>query len=182
MLQYLPMTSVALLLGGECTGKTALAHALAHQITSRPVAVVDEALREFTARTGRPPTQREQEGIWSEQTQLFQEALAKGPDGGLVICDPAPLMTAVYSLQYFNDDSLVSRALEATDKAGVVVLMCAPDIPWEPDGIQRDGPLARQSTHEILESVIVPQLRETQVICVGGPLDERIAQVMPYVE
>lgn len=173
------MTSALLLLGGECTGKTALAQALADHITIRPVSVVPEALRDFTSRTGRTPSLGEQQGILRQQTQLLMEAKRAIPDAGLVICDPAPLMTAVYSVQYFDDDSLVSRALESTDPADVVVV-CSPDMPWEPDGIQRDGPVARQRTHDLLEALILPRL-SNEVIVVSGSLDERISQVVTQV-
>lgn len=181
------MASTALLLGGECTGKTALAQALeqalalapADPITPRPVNVVPEALRDFTQRTNRPPLRHEQEEIWKHQSQLLRTAKLASTDEGLVVCDPAPLMTALYSVQYFDDDSLLPRALEATD-LGDVIVVCSPDIPWEPDGIQRDGPQARQRTHELLETLILPRLRN-KVIVVSGSLDERLAQVVSQV-
>ena len=174
------MASTALLLGGECTGKTALAQALAlsleNPITPLSVSVVPEALRDFTLRTNRPPLRHEQEEIWKQQSQLLLAAKLASTEDDVVVCDPAPLMTAVYSVQYFDDDSLLSRALETTDP-GDVIVVCSPDIPWEPDGIQRDGPQARQRTHELLESLILPRLRN-EVIVVSGSLDERLAQVM----
>ncbi len=42
-------------------------------------------------------------------THALDTARAGGVD--LVVCDPAPLMTAVYSVQYFADDSLLDQAL-----------------------------------------------------------------------
>jgi len=177
------MASTALLLGGECTGKTALAQALAsalaNAITPRPVSVVPEALRDFTIRTNRPPLRHEQEEIWKQQSQLLRAAKLASTDEGWVVCDPAPLMTAVYSVQYFDDDSLLSRALETTDP-GDVIVVCLPDIPWEPDGIQRDGPQARQRTHELLEALVLPCL-PNDVVVVRGSLDERLARVMAHV-
>lgn len=177
------MASTALLLGGECTGKTALAQALtlalANPVAPRSVSVVPEALREFTMRTNRPPLRHEQEEIWKQQSQLLLAAKLASTDQGLVVCDPAPLMTAVYSVQYFDDDSLLSRALETTDPDDAIVV-CSPDIPWEPDGIQRDGPQARQRTHDLLEELILPHLCN-EVIVVSGSVDERLAQVMSQV-
>lgn len=182
MLQYLPMATVTLLLGGECTGKTSLARHLTHTLVDRhpsgDVVVVPEALRQFVARTGRTPNRDEQRGIWLEQSL----ALAERCDGheGLVICDPAPVMTAVYSVQYFDDDSLLSEALDATDDADLVV-WCSPDLPWEPDGFMRDGPQARQRTHEILEELVVPKLARTAVLPVFGDLAHRADQVRAYL-
>jgi nicotinamide riboside kinase len=54
------MATDALLLGGECTGKTALAHALADSMTDRPVVIAQEALRSFVDHHKRTPTQTEQ--------------------------------------------------------------------------------------------------------------------------
>lgn len=179
MLQYLPMTTVALLLGGECTGKTALTEALADQASPRPVSVVPEALRAFTAQAGRPPRSVEQQAIWRRQTALLDKARDETPHGGLIICDPAPLMTAVYSLQYFDDDSLLTPALHETHPEAVF-LLCAPDIPWEPDGIQRDGAHARMRTHEILEAIVLPRLTN-KVIALKGNLSDRVAKATPYL-
>lgn len=176
MLQYLPMATVALLLGGECTGKTALAAALAERIGTQRAHVVPEALREFTWRTGRPPMNDEQAAIWLRQLDLLADARQSSGNDDWVLCDPAPLMTAVYSLQYFDDDSLVTPALDATDPADAVVL-CAPDFPWQPDGIQRDGPAARQRTHEVLNELILPLLRNPVVVA-SGPLSQRVAHVI----
>ena len=61
-----------------------------------------------------------------------------------------------------------------------MIVVCSPDIPWEPDGIQRDGPQARLRTHELLEALILPRLHN-EVIVVSGSLDERLAQVMSQV-
>ena len=176
------MATVTLLLGGECTGKTALARHLTHSLADlRPsgdIVVIPEVLRAFVTRTGRTPTRDEQRGIWLEQSL----ALAEHRDGhdGLVICDPAPLMTAVYSVQYFDDDSLIPEALEATNDADLVV-WCFPDVPWQPDGLMRDGPKARQRTHEILESLVIPRLVRTRVVPVDGDLAHRTDQVRAHL-
>lgn len=171
------MTTVALLLGGECTGKSALARAVAARLADGPVTVVPEVVREFVGRNGRPPTQGEQAGIWQEQTYLLESAVAASPAGGLVMCDPAPVMTAVYSLQYFDDDTLLPAALGATKRADLVV-WCDPDIPWEPDGIQRDGPQVRARTHDLLTELVVPGLDPERVVRVTGTVDDRVQQVL----
>ena len=174
------MASVVLVIGGECTGKTALAQALADHLTGSPVSVVPETLREFVSRTGRTPRRDEQEGIWREQARLLDHALSDSPDEGVVICDPAPLMTAVYSLQYFDDDSLMEHALAAIESSDLVV-WCAPDIPWEPDGVQRDGPDARQRTHELITEHVVPHIQHARVVQVSGGLDERLARTLAHL-
>lgn len=177
MFQYSPMTTTALLIGGECTGKSALARAVATRLTDRPVTVVPEVVRAFVVRQGRAPTQDEQEGIWQEQTDLLEAAIARSPASGLVICDPAPVMTAVYSIQYFDDFTLLPAALDAANTSDLVV-WCAPDIPWEHDGIQRDGPQARARTHDLLTELVVPGLDPNRIVSVSGPVDDRVQQLL----
>ena len=173
MFQYLPMTVSALLLGGECTGKSELAGALAQVMGNGgySTVVVPESLRAFVEDTVRTPAQEDQRDIWIAQSDALAVARASGVD--LVVCDPAPLMTAVYSVQYFNDSSLLEPALAETVEADLVI-WCQPDITWEPDGRHRDGPQAREASHRILETRVIPRLVGTPLIRVRGSLAERI--------
>ena len=136
-------------------------------------------------RARRPPTRNEQEGIWRTQARLLDEAIAASPSDGLVICDPAPIMTAVYSLQYFGDDSLLTPALEemtsAEKSARKLVVWCAPDIPWQADGIQRDGPHARERTHDLIGTHVVSELEGIAVTIASGDASERVTQVLPLL-
>lgn len=125
------------LLGGECTGKTTLAEALAAAIGGR---VVSEVLREFVGREDRAPRADEQAAILDEQRA--REDLASG-EGRIVICDPATLMTAVYSDIYFADRSLDALAIAQAHDYDVL-LWCRPDIPWIAEDVQHDGPDMRQ--------------------------------------
>jgi len=74
----------------------------------------------------------------------------------LIICDPSPWMTAIYSLQYFADSSLFApaahamRAIAQRTNGQWLHLLCADDLPWEADGLQRDGPQQRAATGELL--------------------------------
>jgi nicotinamide riboside kinase len=171
------MTVSVLLLGGECTGKTSLATAVAEdqRARGRSVLVVSEALRDFVDSTGRTPHRRQCDSL----TAALDPARAGGVD--LVVCDPAPLMTAVYSVQYFTDDSLLDHALAATESADLLV-WCLPDLPWQPDGLHRDGPEARDATHELLASRVVPRLDEQLLHIAAGSLQQRVARVRPAIE
>jgi nicotinamide riboside kinase len=123
------------LLGGESTGKTTLATALA--ATVRGI-VVTEALRDFVADRGRPPERDEQRSILIAQRLREDHAATEHPHAPL-LCDPATLMTAVYSQLYFDDDSLADDA-RAFARDYDALLWCRPDIPWTPDPGQHDGP------------------------------------------
>ncbi len=132
---------VVALLGAESTGKTTLAHGLGAALAARGerVAVVPEYLREFCAREGRTPRRDEQQGIAAEQTRRIAEAAAAHE---VVIADTTALMIAVYSEHVFGDLALYDEALAAHARADLT-LLTALDLPWQADGLQRDGPHVR---------------------------------------
>lgn len=172
------MPSVVLLLGGECTGKSALADALA--LASGGI-VVPEYLREFVEAAGRTPKREDQAQILESQQRRLSQAISTARSSDLVICDPAPLMTAVYSIQYFDDDSLLEGALERESELPakqVLRVWCAPDIPWSGDGLHRDGPAARAATHDIIERFVLPTVAEDPVIFVSGSTGQRVQSVL----
>ncbi|WP_119155740.1 AAA family ATPase [Caldimonas tepidiphila] len=132
---------VVALLGAESTGKTTLALALATDLRAagRDVGVVPEYLREFCDAAGRTPRPDEQTAIAAEQTRRIAEAASRHE---LVIADTTALMTAVYSDHLFGDASLIPGALQA--HAGcALTLLTGLDLPWQADGLQRDGPQVR---------------------------------------
>lgn len=127
---------IVTLLGAECTGKSTLAPALARHFNA---GLVTEYLREWCQDHGRTPQQHEQAAIAAEQAARI-EAAARVHD--LVIGDTTPLITALCSQHYFNDDSLLKGAV-AFQRRCDLILLCAPDLPWEADGFLRDGPTVR---------------------------------------
>ena len=133
---------VIALLGAESTGKTTLAVALRDALATgtRSVAVVDETLREFCDRNRRTPRQDEQQPIADEQTRRI-DAAAREHD--IVIADTTALMVAVYSDQDFGDASLYPAAQRAHARCDLT-LLTALDLPWQADGLQRDGPQVRE--------------------------------------
>ncbi|MBU6438351.1 MAG: AAA family ATPase, partial [Betaproteobacteria bacterium] len=84
------------LLGAESTGKTTLAAQLARAL---PGLWVPEYLRDFCRLQGRVPRPDEQVHVAQEQMRHESLALAAAQRAGLpaVVCDTAPLMTAIYS-------------------------------------------------------------------------------------
>lgn len=155
------------LLGGECTGKSALAAHIAQETGAH---IVGEYLRAFVEREGRPPAQDEQASIFAAQQAMDQHLCP----GSMHVADPVPGMTAVYSAVYFDDMSLLDRAVEDAARYDLLA-WCDIDIPWEPDGPQRDGPTFRAAAHSVLAEHLVPRLRDrgTRVIRVSGDLDAR---------
>ena len=169
------MTSAARrlgLLGGECTGKSTLAGQLAEALKG---CLVEEYLREFVDAIGRPPTREEQVGILHSQ-QVREDEAAGECATGMVVADPAVLMTAVYSIAYFDDDSLVDDAVALASGYDLLV-WCDTDLPWQADGAQRDGPDYRQREHEIIAAIVEDRLRPAgiDVVLVRGRQEERLA-------
>ncbi len=164
--------------GGESTGKSSLAAALGERL---PGIVVSEVLRAWVDKQqGRVPQPSEQAEVMSAHHESEAAALRQADRTGSpwVISDSGPLMTAVYSLQYYNDASLLPLALEWTALSDAVV-WCQDDFPWQPDP-QRDGAQARTTSQQILLAIFAehPAL---PVQVVHGSLDERIAAVATAV-
>lgn len=142
------MGMVIALLGAESTGKTDLARALAQRTEAAGLrtAVVEEYLREFCDRAGRTPRQDEQPHIADEQTRRIADAAASHD---LVLADTTALMTAVYSEFIFDDTTLYAEAV-AAHRASGLTLLTGLDMPWLPDGLQRDGPHVREPVDALL--------------------------------
>ncbi|MGV1036882.1 MAG: AAA family ATPase [Candidatus Nanopelagicales bacterium] len=165
------------LLGGEGSGKSTLGRALSQDLPAR---YVPEALRAFVDKEGRTPTQAEQRGILRAQVAAESAGLRSATAGGLdwVVSDPGALMTAIYSIAYFDDESLIREALVHQSRYQVTFL-CEPAFPWQPDGRQRDGPEHRQRVHDLLIDVVRSQ--HLDVVEVAGTPDDRIEQAMRVI-
>lgn len=144
---------VIALLGAESTGKTDLARALAVELgrsTGLQVRWVPEHLRAWCDARGRTPQRHEQRDIARAQTAAIDEAARECQ---LVIADTTALMTAVYSRFVFGDDSLDAEAVAAHRRCSLT-LLTGLDLPWEPDGVQRDGPHVREPVDALLRSMM----------------------------
>ncbi len=143
---------LALVLGAECSGKTTLCEALANHLAA-PLA--QEYLRMWCEREGRTPNRHEQRQVVAGQLILTRAAhrQARAARTRWVLSDGAPLLTAAYSIEYFNDDSLVELGLRHARRAARIVLL-DPDIAWRADGRLRDGPARRRSVHGILVDLL----------------------------
>ena len=143
---------VVAVVGAESTGKTTLAQALGAALArpDRRVAVVPEFLRDFCARHGRTPRIDEQAGIAAEQTRRIADAAAAHD---IVVADTTALMVAVYSVQVFGDRSLLAEATQAHAVADLT-LLTALDLPWQPDGHQRDGPHVQAPVDALLRAAL----------------------------
>ncbi len=145
------------LLGAESTGKTQLAHTLAAHLreAGAQAAAVDEYLREWCEQNGRTPQPNEQAEIALTQRLRIEQAArdiasaAKPDQASYVIADTTPLMTAIYSEFIFKDNSLTPVAL-TYQRSFHLTLLTGLDMPWQADGIQRDGAHVRAPVDALL--------------------------------
>jgi nicotinamide riboside kinase len=148
------MTAVIIaVVGAECTGKSVLTPALAARIaaeTGLRCASVAEYLREWCHERQRTPRIDEQAGIADEQQRRIDAAAATHD---IVVADTTPLMTAVYSQFIFGDASLTASAVAAHRRCDAT-LLTALDIPWQADGVQRDGPHVREPVDALLRALM----------------------------
>jgi nicotinamide riboside kinase len=161
------------LLGGECTGKTTLAEDLAQAL---PGFVAEEYLRDFVRDFGRVPTAADQEGIFLTQQMTVRtvERAAAYSDTPWVIADPLPLMTAVYSVVYFDDHALIDAGI-ADASSYDVLLWCAPDIPWTAEEGMRDGLDFRDCADQVIRDYVAPRL---QLTVISGDRESRLATAL----
>ena len=158
---------VIALLGAESTGKTTLAQALcgALAVDGHKVAVVGETLREFCEVHGRTPRREEQRPIADTQALRIEAA---AHDHDIVIADTTALMIAVYSDQVFGDTGLYDAALASHARCDLTLLM-ALDLPWQADGLQRDGPQAREPVDTLVRAALQRAGSAFSVVSGQGP-------------
>ncbi|HOY34578.1 MAG TPA: AAA family ATPase [Piscinibacter sp.] len=166
------------LLGAESTGKTTLAAELGAALAApgRRVAVVPEYLREFCHRAGRTPRLNEQAGIAAQQSLRIAEA-ARSHE--IVVADTTALMIAVYSEQVFGDTSLYDSAL-ADHARSSLTLLTALDLPWQADGLQRDGPHVREPVDALVRAALARAAIDCAVVFGQGP--QRLANALAAVQ
>lgn len=156
------------IVGAESTGKTRLAQDLALQLaagTGLRCIAVPELLRGWCERAGRTPRPDEQLAIATVQTASIDEA-ALSHD--VVLCDTTALMTAIYSDYLFDDASLLPAAL-AFHRRCELTLLTALDIPWEADGLQRDGPQVRPPIDAAIRRALLSGGLPWSVVSGQGP-------------
>jgi len=166
------------LLGAECSGKTTLAEALSKEL---PALDVPEALREFVNVHGRPPTVDQQRAVMVDQIAAEEVALDQARRAGtpFVVCDPSALMTAIYSIAYYNDRSLLDEALDRQSAYGLTV-WCDIAFPWQAEQGMRDGPEQRALVHDLIASVV--DEFNLPVLVVTGSVAERVQKVSASLE
>ncbi len=169
------------LVGAESTGKTTLADAVGSRLRARGVrvCVVPEALRDFCDEHARTPRIDEQAGLAEAQTQRIEKAAAQTDRFDIVVADTTALMIAVYSEFVFDDRSLYAAALAAQRRVDLT-LVTENDLPWRPDGLQRDGPHVREPVANLLRAAL--DAAGIAYASVGGAAQTRVDAALAAVD
>ena len=173
-----PAAGLIGVVGGESTGKSTLAAALGKRL---PAIVVPEYLRTWVERhRGQVPQSGEQAEIMAAHRAAEVSGMLEAERSGLswVVSDSGPLMTAVYSIQYYDDPSLLPLAIEWTAHNDLI-LWCQDDVPWQPDP-QRDGSHARATSQQLLAEIFAAH-PEIPMLEVRGAFDERVETIVDTV-
>jgi NadR type nicotinamide-nucleotide adenylyltransferase len=160
--------------GSECTGKTTLAKALARHYDAPRV---PEYARHFVLAKGAAPVYRDVDLIARGQIALENSLAAKDPH--LLIQDTDLLSTFVYSRHYYGDcPGWVEEALR--NRVADLYLLAGTDVPWRPDGDQRDRPHMRQEMQELFRQAL--QTRDARTVEVRGSHDERMSTATRVID
>ena len=166
------------IVGAESSGKTQLALALHTRVAAEGLsaALVGEALREFCNERRRTPHQAEQTSIAAEQTRRIEVAAAAH---SVVVADTTALMTAVYSELVFGDASLYAMAEQAHRRCDLT-LLTALDLPWQADGLQRDGAHVREPVDALIRAAL--QRMSWPFAVIAGQGDARLQSAWRAVQ
>lgn len=148
--------------GGECTGKTTLAVALAARWETAWAA---EAAREVALTRSVALGPEDVPAIARTHVRLADEACRAAEEAArtLVVFDQDLFSTVVYARHYYGSCPPWIERL-AVERVGDLYLLCHPDLPWAADGV-RDRPTARAEIHSLFAEAL-------------GRAGARVAQVM----
>lgn len=144
------VTTRIVVTGGECTGKTTLAMELATHLHARWLPEAARAYAEEAARAGTPLSPATVEPI-ARRHMDAEDAVELAPSG-LLVLDTDLISTVTYARCYYGASATWIED-EARRRRGNLYLLCAPDVPWTPDGV-RDRPLDREAMFERFSDVL----------------------------
>lgn len=155
------------LLGGESSGKSTLAAALASACGTLHV---EEYGRELWERQGGHLAYEDLLHIG--QVQVAREEEVAGKAHQYLFCDTSPLTTLFYCLEDFGCAEPELHALAARSYDAYV--LCAPDIPFDQDGTRRDDGFRQRQHAWYVEQMTAMGVSWLEA---RGSVAERVAQV-----
>ncbi len=160
--------------GSECTGKTTLAQALAKHYQT---VWVPEFARQYVQEKGSAVCPPDVEAI--AHGQIASEEAALAATEGPIIQDTDLLSTVVYRHHYTGN---CPRWIEdaAMDRAADLYLLAAIDVPWMPDGDQRDRGDRREEMQALFRAALTG--RGLDFVEVAGTLEERVERAVAAID
>jgi HTH-type transcriptional repressor of NAD biosynthesis genes len=155
------------LLGGESSGKSTLAAALAKHCNSQHVSEYGRELWE--QKDGHLDYD---DMLHIAQTQIALEDAAAQQSVQFLFCDTSPLTTLFYSHEMFGRAEPELEQLAA--RSYQLNVLCAPDFPFIQDGTRRDESFRERQHAWHVEQLAI---RKAPWIAVHGSLADRIVQV-----
>jgi NadR type nicotinamide-nucleotide adenylyltransferase len=171
--EYLPaevavsLSERVVFLGGESSGKSTLAEAMAKAFETE---FVHEYGRELYLERHGNLVLEDMVPIAREQIRREQAALMRARR--YVFCDTSPLTTLFYSVDSYGRAE--PELLHAANRRYHRTYLCAPDFPFVQDGSRRDHDF-RQMQHEWYLKELAARDMPYRVI--GGSLEERVKAV-----
>jgi NadR type nicotinamide-nucleotide adenylyltransferase len=160
--------------GSECTGKTTLAEALARHYGTP---WVPEYARQFVLEKGAAPVYRDVEAIARGQIASEESLAAQASE--LLIQDTDLLSTVVYSRHYYDDcPAWIEEALR--DRGADLYLLAGDDLPWIPDGDQRDRGHMREEMQALFRQSL--RSRDARTVELRGSHEERMAAATRLID
>ena len=160
--------------GSECTGKTTLARALAAHYQT---VWVPEYVRQFVDERQRAPRAGDLEAIVQGQIELETRLLAEA--SRLLVLDTDLLSTALYSRHYFGEcPDWLEQAVSA--RASDLYLLAGIDVPWIPDGQQRDRGDRRDEMQALFRHDL--ESRGLEYLEIRGSEEARLATAISAID
>ncbi len=161
------------LTGPESSGKTTLAETLAEYYQTM---WVPEYARFYVENLGRPYTELDLLEIAKEQ--LRQEDHTAAQVSNILFCDTDLITISIWQKEIFNG-SFHWINQEIKERHYDAYLLCAPDIPWEPDPL-RENPDDRERLYKRYEEELMSLNKN--FIRVSGTIEERLEQATNFLD
>ena len=159
--------------GAESTGKTTLAEQLAAHFEA-PLS--REFVRDYVESIDRPIRAKDLGAIMEGQINYESEACKNSPR--IVFHDTNLLSNSIYAEYYFKQQPKALDSVLSLTKYDLY-LFCQNEIPWQPDGEQRDSPRARDEIHQAFEKHLA--VCPVPVIQIKGNPENRFHQAISAI-
>ena len=161
------------LLGGESSGKTTLAQALAERLQTT---WVPEYGRERWEQVGGGVLSVD-ELVHVAQVQVQREIDAAQAANGWLVCDTSPLTTLQYCL--LDHGQAPEKLQRLAERPYDLAVLCAGDFGFVQDGTRRDDAFRAEQQARTIEAL---QQLGARYLTVHGSVEERIAQVLTALQ